>query len=81
MQAIRNHRRLGRDEVILQMKNGAKVAALAVESCSLSLAIGLIIKLSNCYFVPSIRKNIIFISCLVMDGYNFEIKNKDIFIF
>ena len=67
MQAIRNHRRLGQEEVILQMENGAKVAALAIGSCSLSLPIGLVIELSNCYYVPSIRKNIISISCLVMD--------------
>ena len=38
-------------------------------------------ELSNCYYVPSIRKNIISVSCLIIDGYSFEIENKDIFIF
>ena len=63
------------------MENGAKVAASVVEFCSLSLPTGLVIELSYCYYVLSIRKNIISISCLVMDGYNFEIRNKGIFIF
>ena len=76
MQTISNHRRLGRDKVILQMGNGAKVAALAVGSCSLSLPTGLVIELSNCYYVPSIRKNIIFVSCHVMDGFTFKIRNS-----
>ena len=78
---IRNSRRLEKDEVILHIENRAKVAALAIGSCSLSLPIGLVIELSNCYYVPSIRKNIIFISCLVMDRYSFEIENKGISIF
>ena len=63
------------------MDNWAKVAALSIVFCSLSLPIGLVIESSNYYYVPSIRKNIIYISCLVMDGYNFEIKNNDISIF
>ena len=81
MQVIRNNRRLGRDEVVLQIRNGAKVAVLAIEFCSLSFPTGLVIELSNCYYVPSIRKNIISISCLVMDGFNFKIRNKGISIF
>ena len=63
------------------MGNGAKVAALVVGFCSLSLSTGLVIELSNCYYVLSLRKNIISISCLVIDGFTFEIRNKDIFIF
>ena len=77
---IKNSRRLAKDEVILRIKNGAKVAALAIGFCSFSLSIGLIIELSNYYYVPSIRNNIISISCLIMDGFNFEIENKGISI-
>ena len=40
-----------------------------------------VIELSNCHYIPSIRKNIISISYLIMDGYNFEIENKCISIF
>ena len=81
MQTIRNSRRLGRDEVVLQLGNGAKVATLVIGFCSLSLSTRLVIELSNYYYVPSIRKNIISISCLIMDGFNFEIRNKGISIF
>ena len=50
------------------MGNRAKVAALAIGFCSLSFPTRLVIELSNYYYVPSIGKNIIFVSCLVMDG-------------
>ena len=78
---IRSSRKLKKDEVILRMKNRAKVAALAVGSCSLSLPTGLVMELNNCYYVPNITKNIISVSCLVNDGYTFEIRNKGILIF
>ena len=63
------------------MENGAKVAALVVGSYSLSLSTRLVIEVSNCYYVLSIKKNIIFISYLVMDRFNFEIESKGISIF
>ena len=63
------------------MENRAKVAALAIGSCSLSLPTRLVIEFNNFYYVPNIRKNIIFISCLVMDGFTFKIRNKGISIF
>ena len=81
MQAIRNHKRFWWHEVILQMGTWAKVATLSIGFYSLYLSTGLVIELSNCYYVPSIRKNIISVSCLVMDEYNFEIGNKGISIF
>ena len=78
VQMIRNYRRLGKDEMTLRMKNVAKVAALGIGSCSLSLPIGLVLELKECLYVLSITKNVISISCLVMDGFTFEIRNKDI---
>ena len=63
------------------MRNRAKVATLAVEFCSLSLPTRLVIELTNCYYVPSIRKNMITVSCLIMDGQNFKNRNKGISIF
>ena len=58
------------------MGNGAKVAALAVGTYLLSLPLGLILKLNNCYYVPAMSKNIILISCLDNEGFDFVIKNK-----
>ena len=45
-------------------------AAQAVSVMSLNLPSGLVLKLSNCYFVPKLCKNIISGSCLINDGYS-----------
>ena len=78
---IRASRRLEKDEVILCMKNGAKITILVIETCFLSLSTRHVMELSNYYYVPNITKNIIFVSYLVMDSYSFEIRNKGISIF
>ena len=62
------------------MENKAKVAVLAIEICTLSLPTELILELSNCYYVLNITRNIISISCLVMNGYSFQIRNNSISI-
>ena len=36
------------------MENGAKVATLAIGTCSLSLSTRLVIELSNCYYIHSV---------------------------
>ena len=43
---------------------------------SLNLSYGLILELNNCYFVPPITKNIIYVFLLDDEGFCFEIKNK-----
>ena len=58
------------------MGNGARVAALAVGVYDLTLPNGLIFKLKNCYYVRTVSRNIISISCLDVDGFHFIIKNN-----
>ena len=60
----------------LRVGNGAKVAALAVGTYTLSLPSGLDLCLEDCYFVPSLTKNIISISCLDKIGFEIIIKNN-----
>jgi hypothetical protein len=67
---------LSKGEVQLRVGNGASVAVVVIGCVKLHLPSGLVIKLNDVYFVPSISKNIISISCLDMDGYDFIIKNK-----
>ena len=63
-------------EVDLRVGNGARVAALEIGDYSLSLPSGLVILLKNCYFVPTMSRNIISVSCLDMEGFSFIIQNN-----
>ena len=60
----------------LRVGNKARVVALAVGTYVLSLPSGLVLELNNCYFVPSVSKNIISVSALAFDGYSFQLDSK-----
>ena len=76
MQGLRSSRSLAKGEVDLRVGNGARVAALALGVYDLTLPSGLVFKLKNCYYVPAVRRNIISVSCLDVDGFHFIIKNN-----
>ena len=80
MQGLRNRRTLTEGEVDLRVGNGASVAALKIGDYSLSLLLGLVILLKNCYFVPAMSRNIISVSCLDIDEFSFIIQNNMISI-
>ena len=73
---LKNRRKLRNKEVQLQVGNGALVAAVTTGSIELYLPSGLVMELENVYFVPSISKNIISVSCLEMNGFSFVIKDN-----
>ena len=75
VQGLRQSRSFSRGEVHLRVGNGARVAALAVGTFSLSLPSGLVLELMNCYYVHSVSKNIISMSVLDCFGYSFLIAN------
>ena len=81
MQGLKRSRQLKKGEVDLRVGNGAKVAALAVGSYELTLPSGLLLVLDNCYYVPTMCRNIISVSCLDNDGFYFIIKNNNCSIF
>ena len=81
MQGLKRSRQLKKGEVDLQVGNGAKVVALAVGSYELTLSSGLLLVLDNCYYVPTMCRNIISVSCLDNDGFAFIIKNNNCSIF
>ena len=66
-------------EITLQIGNGAKVAAVSIGTYHLRLPLEISLILKDCYFVPVASKNLISISILVQDNYNFYF-NKDICI-
>ena len=76
MQGLRTSRSLAKGEVDLRVGNGARVVALAVGVYDLTLPSGLVFQLKNCYYVPTMSRNIISISCLDVDGFHFIIKNN-----
>lgn len=76
VQALNKRRSLNKGEMQLHIGNGASIAAVAIGNLELYLPNGLVLKLKVVYFVLSISRNIISISCLDMDGYDFMIKNK-----
>ena len=77
MEELKNSRTLKKNEVSLRVGNGARVTTIAIETYSLSLPFGLVLELSNCYYVPIISRNIISISYLTMnDGFSFNIKGN-----
>ena len=76
VQGLKRSRSLAKGEVYLRVGNGARVAALAVGTYDLSLPTGLVLSLENCFYVPTVRRNIISISCLDKKGFAFFIKNS-----
>jgi hypothetical protein len=76
VQTLKNKRLLGKGEMILLIDNGASVAAVAVRDLDLHLPSGLTLELNSVYFVPSISRNIISVSCMDMDGFTFSIKDQ-----
>ncbi|KAL0320331.1 UNVERIFIED_CONTAM: hypothetical protein Sradi_5294600 [Sesamum radiatum] len=78
LQVLQRSRKLSKDEMILRLGNGKAVAAEAVGSLSLVVSNHVRIELKDCYYVPSMIKNIISVSMLDRDGYKFLI-NKNYF--
>ena len=76
VQGLKNSRALAKGKVDLRVGNGARVAALAIGTYYLSLHSGLVLELDDCYYVSTMSRNIISISCLDMVGFSFIIKNN-----
>ena len=64
MQGLRDVRRLARGEMDLRVGNGARVAAMVVGTYSLTLPSEMILDLIGCYYVPSLTRNLISVSCM-----------------
>ena len=63
-------------EVDLHVGNGSRVVPLVVGTYSFTLPSGLVLDLHNCYFIPSLTRNIISISCLDKNGFSFLFKDN-----
>src|SRR3954462_9101935 len=74
MQGLKGHIDFTSGEVDIHVGNKARVAALAVGTMQLNLPSEFVMELDNCYYVPSLSRNIIYASCLMRQGYKFIIK-------
>ena len=63
MQGMIRCRSVEKGEVDFHVGNNARVAALNVRTMQLHLPSGFILELNNCYFVPSLSRNIVSPSC------------------
>ena len=72
---LESKRDLAGDEADIRVADGKRVFAIVVGVIHLSLTYGLLLKLNNIYCVPSFCKNIISISVLDSECFNFTIDN------
>ena len=68
-------------EVDLRVGNGTPVAVLAVGTFVLELPSGHVLKLLNCYYIPSLTRNIISVSLLTQHGYTFVFRNTGCYLY
>ena len=81
MQGLIESRRLREDDMISQLDSGAKVASEAVGTHPLWLSSGVRLDLKDCYYVSVASQNLIFISVLAQDGFDFNFNKYFYFIY
>ena len=77
LQGFQEIRRLAEGEIYLWMGNTSRVAAIAVGVVTLHFEEGRVLVLNDCFYVPSIRRNLISISYLSCHGYS-SLFNKNL---
>jgi hypothetical protein len=81
LQGLQISRRVVSGEVDLRVGNGSRVTVQAVGTFVLSLPSGHVFTLSDCYFVPSLTRNIISVSCLTRLGFSFVFRNTGCYVY
>ena len=76
MQGLVRTRRVAQGEIDIRVGNKARVSALEAETVQLQLPSGFILELNNCYYIPTLSWNIIYASCLMSQGYEFNLKDN-----
>ena len=76
LQGFLETRRLAKGEIYLLMGDTSRVVAVAVGVVTLHFEGGKKLILSDCLYVPSVRRNLVSISCLSFNGY-LSLFNKD----
>jgi hypothetical protein len=74
-------RTLRRGERSIRVINDVEAEVEAIGELPLELNIGFILHLHNVLYVPSLSRNLISVSCLHDDGYDYQFGNKQCLIF
>ena len=80
MQGLKDRRKLTKGESDLQVGNGARVVVVAIGTYVLNLPSGFCLYLDNCFCVPSLTKNIIFVSRLNKKGFHLNFCDNSCYI-
>nr|GEX44415.1 retrotransposon protein, putative, Ty1-copia subclass [Tanacetum cinerariifolium] len=80
LQGFKEERKLSYGEQYLQVGNRAQAAVEAIGVFDLVLPSGLVLKLNNCYYAPSIVRGVVSLSCLLDLRFNHTIVSNRIFV-
>ena len=75
LQGFCTRRTLQRGERRIKVANGVEAQVEAIGDLSLELVDGFLLKLLDVLFVPTLRRNLISVSCLDDDGYDYHFGN------
>jgi hypothetical protein len=80
LQGFRTRRTLRKGERSIRVANGVKAEVEAIGKLPLELNNEFILCLHNVLYVPSLSKNLISVSCLDDDGYDYQFGNRQYLI-
>jgi hypothetical protein len=80
LQEFRTRRTLRKGERSIRVANGVKAEVEAIGELPLELNNEFILCLHNVLYVPSLSKNLISVSCLDDDGYDYQFGNRQCLI-
>ena len=76
LQGFDTKRTLRRGERTIRVANGVEAEAKAIGEFTLALNSGFMLRLRNVLYVPSMRRNLVSVSCLDDDGFHCDFGNK-----
>jgi hypothetical protein len=80
LQGFYTRQAIQRGERSIRVANGVEAEVEAIEELPLELNNGFILRLHNILYVPSLSKNLIFVSCLDDDGFDCQFGNRQCLI-
>jgi hypothetical protein len=80
LQGFHTRRALRRGERSIRVTNGVETEVKVIRELPIELNNGFILRLHNVFYVPSLSRNLISVSCLDDDGYDYQFGNRQCLI-